>query len=98
MIVSHIVQYKAAVEVALDAVAAASAVTDSDAMGSACASSFSSESSTMGISSGASIDLLCGRGLGLGPQGRDPLVSGSTSPSVDSAFTLVRERTHTTTW
>ena len=36
--------------------------------------------------------LLCGRGLGLGPKGRDPLVSGSTSPSVDSAFTLPRER------
>ena len=35
MIVSHIVQYKAAVEVAPDAAAAANAVTDSDAMGSA---------------------------------------------------------------
>ena len=55
MIVSHIVQYKAAVEVAPDAAAAASAVTDSDAMGSACASSFPSESSAMGTSSRASI-------------------------------------------
>ena len=35
MIASHIVQYKAAVEVAPDAAAATNAVADSDAMGSA---------------------------------------------------------------
>ena len=44
------------------------------------------------------VPLFCGRGLGLGPQGRDPLVSGSTSlPSIRRSLSLVRERTHTTT-
>ena len=44
------------------------------------------------LSSTSWCPLLCGRGLGLGPQRRDPLVSGSSSPSVDSAFALPRER------
>ena len=35
------------------------------------------------LSSTSWCPLPCGRGLGLGPQRRDPLVSGSTSPSVD---------------
>ena len=44
------------------------------------------------LSSTSWCPLFCGRGLGLGPQRRDRFVSGSTSPSVDSAFTLLRER------
>ena len=50
------------------------------------------------LSSTSWCPLLCDRGLGLGPERRDPLASGSTSRFGDwRSLSLVRERSHTTT-